>query len=205
MAAGIVLWVRYALPPPPRHGRGNTDFWPGLAVMRTRFCIPARCPMLLFPFRLVVAPCFAPNAGQFLIALGPALAVMGLLYWWVIRSNVAFEEASVELSRKTAERMAAIRSGNWQAARKPKKAARSPFQLRPSRPSGSGVVLEKPDQRRKPGHGRIWVVFGLDRCFCRLHAAIANRGRPEAWARAGFPCAHAGGHVAFLGAADVAQ
>ena len=57
---------------------------------------------------------------------------MGLLYWWVIRSNVAFEEASVELSRKTAERMTAIRSGNWQAARKPKKAARNPFQLRPT-------------------------------------------------------------------------
>ena len=131
MAAGIILWLHYSMPPPPPMAGGTTDF-SRLGRYANEILHSGPLPYVLFPFRLVVAPCFAANAGQFLIALGPALAVMGLLYWWVIRSNVAFEEASVELSRKTAERMAAIRSGNWQAARKPKKAARNPFQLRPT-------------------------------------------------------------------------
>jgi hypothetical protein len=131
MAAGIILWVRYTVPPPPHLIKGTTDStW--LWRYADEIAQSGPLPYVLFPFRLVVAPSFAANAGQFLIALGPALAVVGLLYWWVIRSNVAFEEASVELSRKTAERIAAVRSGNWQAARKPKKAGRSPFHLRPT-------------------------------------------------------------------------
>jgi hypothetical protein len=130
MAAGIIFWLHYTVPPPPMAWATMDYGWLGRYANQILHSGPL--PYLLFPFRLVVAPCFAVNAGQFLIALGPALAVMGLLYWWVIRSNVAFEEASVELSRKTAERMAAIRSGNWQAARKSNKAGRSPFQLRPT-------------------------------------------------------------------------
>ena len=130
MVAGIILWLYKTVPPPPV-AAGTTDFaWLGRYASQVLHAGPL--PYVLFPFRLVVAPYFAANAGQFLIALGPALAVMGLHYWWVIRSNVAFEEASVELSRKTAERMTAIRSGNWQAARKSKKARRPPFQLRPT-------------------------------------------------------------------------
>jgi ABC-2 type transport system permease protein len=129
MATGIILWLHYTVPPPPMAGE-TTDFsWLGRYADEILHSGPL--PYVLFPFRLVVAPCFAANAGQFLIALGPALVVLGLLYWWVIRSNVAFEEASVELSQKTAERIAAVRSGNWQAARKSKKAGRSPFRLRP--------------------------------------------------------------------------
>ena len=57
--------------------------------------------------------------------------MIGLHYWWVMRANVAFEEASVELSRKFAERIAAMRSGNWHAMHKPKKGKRPPFVLRP--------------------------------------------------------------------------
>jgi hypothetical protein len=89
-------------------------------------------PWLLAPFKLAVAPLFAANAKQFLLALGPLLGIIALHYAWVTRSNVAFEEASVELSRKFAERIAAARSGNWQAMRKPKKGKRAPFELRPA-------------------------------------------------------------------------
>jgi hypothetical protein len=131
MVAGIVIWTRYAVPPPPPLVQGTTDSgW--LWHYADEIAHSGPLPYVLFPFRLVVAPSFAPNAGQFLLALGPALALMGLLYWWVIRSDVAFEEASVDLSRRTAERVAAVRSGNWRAASKPKKPGRSPFQLRPT-------------------------------------------------------------------------
>jgi hypothetical protein len=131
LVVGIVYWFDHTLPLPPPMVQGEPGSnWLGRYANQILHSGPL--PYLLFPFRLVVAPCFAANAGQFLMALGPAMIVMGLLYWWIIRSNVAFEEASVELSRKTAERIAAVRSGNWQAAQKPKKAGRSPFQLRPA-------------------------------------------------------------------------
>jgi len=50
-------------------------------------------PYLLFPFELVRPALLATNWFAFLVALGPALLVMLLHYLWVIRSDVAFEEA----------------------------------------------------------------------------------------------------------------
>lgn len=86
-------------------------------------------PYLLFPFRLVVRPYLAPDWGAFGSVAWPALLLLALHYWWVIRSDVAFEEASVEASQKLAERMAAARAGNWQAAGKTFKRKRPPFAL----------------------------------------------------------------------------
>jgi hypothetical protein len=52
-------------------------------------------------------------------------------YVWVIRSEVAFEEASIDLARKHAERVAAFRSGGWRGLRRPARRRREPFALRP--------------------------------------------------------------------------
>jgi len=83
---------------------------------------------LLLPFRVLVAPFFATTWSAFAVAAGPALIVFGLHYWWVMSANVAFEENSIELSRKVAERIANMRAGQW-GLQKPKKAKRQPFQL----------------------------------------------------------------------------
>jgi hypothetical protein len=88
---------------------------------------------LMFPFRIVLAPYFASTPLEFGKALLPALGVMALHYLWVIRSNVAFEEASLELSRRFADRVAAAREGKALEA-KPKKSQRAPFRLSPLGP-----------------------------------------------------------------------
>jgi len=88
-------------------------------------------PYLLIPFRLVVRPYLATDAIGFLRVIWPAVLLMLAHYWWVIRSDVAFEEASLEASQKLAEKVAAVRSGNWQAANEKRKAKRPPFVLRP--------------------------------------------------------------------------
>lgn len=88
-------------------------------------------PYLLIPFQIVVQPFFASDAKTFLFALIPALLLLALHYLWVIRSNVAFEEASVERSKQLAEKIAAVRSGNWQDAQSKKKKRRAPFVLQP--------------------------------------------------------------------------
>jgi hypothetical protein len=130
--AAVFLSVRHSLPPPP----DLMDSFPSSKAFDslTNYAgqVFASNPLhwLLAPFRLAVAPQFAANAKEFLLALGPVLGLIALHYAWVIRSNVAFEEASVELSRKFADRVAAMRSGNWQAMRKPKKGKRPPFELR---------------------------------------------------------------------------
>ncbi len=83
---------------------------------------------LLLPFRVLLAPFFATNWHDFAVAIVPAIVIFAAHYWWVMSANVAFEEASIELSRKTAEKIANMRAGQW-GVQKPKKAKRSPFQL----------------------------------------------------------------------------
>jgi hypothetical protein len=133
VAAGVFLCLRQSLPAPPDFSgeQSETKLFSAIASYIGQVLAARPLPWLLAPFRLAVAPLFAADAKQFCLALGPVLGLIALQYVWVIRSNVAFEEASVELSRKFAERIAAVKSGNWQA-RKPKKGKRPPFELRPA-------------------------------------------------------------------------
>jgi len=88
-------------------------------------------PYLLYPFRLVVRPYLAPDAWSFLLALGPAVAILALHYYLVIRADVAFEEASIEYSRKVATRIETMRQRQGGVIT-PTKARRSPFKLKPT-------------------------------------------------------------------------
>jgi ABC-2 type transport system permease protein len=129
-AAAVYLWLRHSLPPLPSFTNQSGMAWFFRYLGQVFGSGPL--PYLLLPFQLVVAPYFADSFMHFLAALVPVLGLIWLHYLWVIHSNVAFEEASIEFSRKLAERIAAARAGNLQAARRPKKAARPPFVLRPS-------------------------------------------------------------------------
>jgi hypothetical protein len=95
---------------------------------------------LLFPFRLVVRPFLAPDAMTFLGAILPTLLIFLLHYLWVIYSDVAFEEASVDASQKLATRIAAVRAGNWQAAGKKQTARRPWFKLAPTGPLPTALL-----------------------------------------------------------------
>lgn len=88
-------------------------------------------PWLLWPFQKVVAPWFAADPMAFFMALGPALAIVAAHFVWVVRSEVAFEEASLALSAKYAQLIAARRAGNFRPFG-PKKKAEPIFSLRPT-------------------------------------------------------------------------
>src|ERR1035437_8820974 len=121
-------------------------------------------PYLLYPLRLGVRPFLASNALAFLSALGPAAALLLLHYVWVVRSNVAFEEASVQASQKLAEKLAAVRSGNWQAARKQPRSKRPPFMLRPTGPPAVALLWKNLISAGQAFTLRIWIslaVFAL--------------------------------------------
>lgn len=126
VAGAVILWARQTM---PTFELGGAPKAPAFKDYVDRCFQAGPMPYLLYPFRLVVRPYFAPDLTDLLRALGPALLVMALHYVWVVRSNVAFEEASVEASRRQAEKIAAVRAGNWQGARKAAKSRRPPFVL----------------------------------------------------------------------------
>jgi ABC-2 type transport system permease protein len=114
-------------------------------------------PYLLYPFQLAVRPWLASDWPAFLLALGPALLVMLLHYLWVIRSDVAFEEASVEASQKLAEKLAAVRAGNWRNAGKKLKQKRAPFQLQPTGPAFMALFWKNLINAGNAFTARTWV------------------------------------------------
>ncbi len=156
LAITVVVWARRTLPPLDLSQLQDFD---AVKDYFQKVLASGPVPYLLYPFRLVVRPCLAPNLAAFLSALPPVLLLLILHYVWVIRSNVAFEEASVEASRKLAEKLSAMRAGNWQTV----------IPLAPNRPEGHCHTLEKFNQRGpglhaarldQPGGSWHWRVCG---------------------------------------------
>jgi hypothetical protein len=129
VVVSIGVWLKWFIPPlPATETAGLSDFsaW----FVRTTGSGPAY--YLLLPFQALVRPAFSPDAAAFLLRLFPALGVLFLAYLWVMRTDVSFEEASLEKARRMAIRLEAARSGNWRRARRAApKARRPPFQLAP--------------------------------------------------------------------------
>ena len=86
--------------------------------------------VVLAPFRWVVRPWFAVDVAGFLRALPPVVLLLGLLYGWVMRSEVAFEEATLDLARRRSQIIDSARSGQSPVLRAPRR-SRPPFRLAP--------------------------------------------------------------------------
>lgn len=156
LAISVVLWAKQTVPWTDLAQVNNFE-----ALQEHLQTILSSGPLrwLLYPFKLIIRPYLAQDAFGFLTVVGPAVGLLLLHYWWVIRSDVAFEEASVEVSRKAAEKVAAIRSGNYSAARRPSKARRAPFSLNSV---GSPVVALFWKNLISAGHAftpRLWIVL----------------------------------------------
>jgi len=86
---------------------------------------------LLAPFIWILRPFFAQDLTTFVRSLGPALLILAGHYVGVIRSEVAFEEASLELARRRTERGEARMAGRWNGPDRPAQKRPEPFVLRP--------------------------------------------------------------------------
>jgi hypothetical protein len=84
---------------------------------------------LLTPFKWVAAPLFAADAASFWPALVPALLLLVAHYVWVVHSEVSFEEASIDLARRRAERVLAMRDGKFRLRNTTSKPRTAPFRL----------------------------------------------------------------------------
>ena len=143
-------------------------------------------PYLLYPFCLVVRPFFAANPMQFLLFLWPALLLMLLHYIWVVRANVAFEEASIELSRRISERVTAARSGNLQL--RPKKAKGAPFRLRPTGLPAVALLWKNLIGAGQMFSMRVWIILACSLLPMVFVLSSSSPGRSQLSVLISFLC-----------------
>jgi hypothetical protein len=178
LAGVVIVWCRQTL---PAFDLSRFTDLPAVQNYAQQVLTAGPVPYLLYPFRLVVRPFLASNGLAFLSALGPALLLLLLHYVWVVRSNVAFEEASVQASQKLAEKLAAVRAGNWQAARKQVRSKRPPFTLRPNSPPAVALLWKNLISAGQAFTLRIWLslaVFALCATFGATQASGGSGLRP---------------------------
>jgi len=165
MTASVWVWAKRTM---PELNAADTASFDLIRDYLQRVLSAGPALYLLYPFRLVVRPFLAPDAAEFFSALIPALLLFLLHYLWVIYSDVAFEEASVAASQKLAVRVAAMRAGNWQGAKKNQKARRPWFKLAATGPSATALLWKNLLGVRQVFSVRLWisvitvaVVFGV--------------------------------------------
>jgi hypothetical protein len=177
LLALVIVWGYQTLPAFDLDRLGS---WQAVQDYAQQALTAGPLPYLLYPVRLVVRPYLAPNAVAFLHSVGPALLIMLLHYGWVVRSDVAFEEASVEASRKLAEKVAAVRAGNWQAAQRQPRRRRPPFKLRPAGPPAVALLWKNLISAGQAFTLRMWLslaVFALCASLGFSHGSHAAGSR----------------------------
>ena len=127
LAGGLAVWKNLAPAPPPL---GTLRHAEALSAYLESVLLAGPGPWLLLPFRLVVRPYFAADWAAFARALWPALGLLGLHYWWVLRADVSFEEASIALSQTRSDLLAARRKGDPRVKLAARGARRPAFPLR---------------------------------------------------------------------------
>ena len=154
----VAVWASRTLPP---FSPGETIDLAALGHYGRDLLLSGPMPYLLFPFRIVVRPYFAPSGFDLLVALGPALLLMVTLYAWVMLSNVAFEEASIDASRRDAERIAAFRSARAGLPVVRGGGVRAPFSLSPTGPPAVALFWKNLISAGKMFSPRRWIVLAI--------------------------------------------
>ncbi len=161
--AAVCIWAKQTLPPPPVVNYSDNGF-SDLSYYFQEAVKAGPLPYLLYPFRIVVHPYiqgWVGNLGSFSLAMLPALLVMGVHYWWVMRADVAFEEASIEASKRMAERVASMRANRGQWVTKPKKKKRAPFKLQSVGPTATGLLWKNLIGAGSAFTWRFWLIIAI--------------------------------------------
>jgi len=166
VVAGLAAaWTWRSLPPLDRSqfvlSRPLPELFPPAKHYLEQVLTSGPLPYIIYPLRLVVRPYLATTAAGFFLALCPALLVLAAHYVWVIRSDVAFEEASLAAARKTAEKLAAVRAGNWRSAGQQLKPRRQPFALGTTGPPAVAVLWKNLISTGQAFTLRMWVSLAI--------------------------------------------
>jgi len=83
----------------------------------------------LYPFRILCMPALAAGFPDFLLRTAVLAGVAALLYAWILRNDVAFEEAAAAQAESLARRIEAARKGRFGAAEPGKAPRKNPWRL----------------------------------------------------------------------------
>lgn len=202
LLVGAVVWTKFALPAPAPADFSSLESIKDL-VRRTLESGPAAWG--LYPFRWMVRPYLASGAGSFAAALGPALGLMAVHYVWVVRSDVAFEEASLALARKRAEIVASVRAGNWHSASGKRKKRRPPFALAPAGPPAVAFLWKNLISAGQVFSLRTWLVLALMAVCFGFPVGMSWQGEGYLLPTVGIITVVLGAYALFLGPALLRQ
>jgi hypothetical protein len=119
-------WLATHSPAPPA-----TDTQAGVSAFLDWLRALLHAPPLaivLAPFRWLAAPLLRADQGWWLSLL-PVLALLLAHYAWVVRANLAFEEAAIDAAAKRARQAENIRTGKWPWSSGRRSANNEPFAL----------------------------------------------------------------------------
>ena len=140
----------------------------------------------LAPFRLMMAPLFAPSVAGWVAAFGWVAAVAATqLLWVVAMSGVPFEEAAATASADLARRMSAFRErrGGGAAVIRSKKPVRSRLPLAPTGWPAAALVWKNTLALVRTGLLRTAIIF-LAICVIASRIVASNAGDENAVAMA---------------------
>ena len=126
LVLALVVWIALSVRLPTQ-----TDFSssPDVARYVMEVLHAGPMPWLLALPRLALAPYFATGPADFALAMIPALILVAIHYFWVVYTEVAFEEASIARAEKRAARRRAIQQGDWRGNVDVRKARTPAFAL----------------------------------------------------------------------------
>lgn len=114
----------------------------------------------LYPFRIAARPALARDLGDFLLRIGVLGGMAAILYAWVLRNDVAFEEAAAAHAETFARRMDAARKGKFSIAEPGKPPRKSPWRLGASGSPEVAFIWKSVTETLR-GVSPRFVVFGV--------------------------------------------
>lgn len=129
---------------------------------------------VLYPFRLATAPMFT-SGSEWIEAMIPALILLVLHVWWVLRSDAAFEEAAAEASAAQAKRIETLRTRGVTGASVVNVKSRLTFPLGLTGPPSVAIIWKNYLWLVRTGMLRTIIGFPAVALVC----AVVFAGRSE--------------------------
>jgi ABC-2 type transport system permease protein len=130
---------------------------------------------MLAPFRWILAPVLAPDAPAFFRALAPAFLLIAILYAWVARTAVRFEEATLANAGRRATLRARREGGHIETLPSERRRGSVPFALGPRGRPELAIVWKNLLAWKRTSLARQAVVVGsLAAAFFAIFAFLTT-------------------------------
>lgn len=126
VALALIVWIAWSVRPPAANDFESAS---DLASYAREVLRAGPMPWLLALPKLALAPYFAISFGAFALAMVPALILLAVHYFWVVNTEVAFEEATIARAEKRAARRRDGQSVDWRGEVAVRKAGTPAFVL----------------------------------------------------------------------------